>query len=495
MEILDFSNNLKVNKFALVIGIGGAGGNVLSYIYKKHKSNDIVDFLALNTDMQALSALEIPLLSKFLIGESITRGNGAGADPEKGQLSAVESSKFIQNILKSNHYKIAFIIAGMGGGTGTGAAPIIAEICKKIGIYTIGICSTPFSFEGYLRQKQAAEGIERLKKNVDNIAIFSNDNIINSAVSVTISDAFSVSDEIFYIPIEIILSILTSSGIINIDFADILTTLKGSKLATIAYGIGKGEKRITKAFENLKDSPFLYNLKITKAQKILLNISYNGELTMDEMLDFKIAMTQFDEHSEIIWGLTTDLKLDSNEVKVSAIITGITDEEEIVEYVKLNELSIEKQLPKEIEKEALRIRKDFKGKKVAFLIMQFGTSKFHNEIYNHLQKSLIKKNIIVLRADYKEYHPDLYYNILSYIYASDFGIAVFERIDDDLFNPNVAFEVGYMFALNKPVCLLKEKTMKNLPTDIIGKLYKTFDLNDLEKSIENSINKWINDRL
>ena len=99
------------------------------------------------------------------------------------------------------------------------------------------------------------------------------------------------------------------------------------------------------------------------------------------------------------------------------------------------------------------------------------------------------------RADYKEYHPDLYYNILSYIYASDFGIAVFERIDDDLFNPNVAFEVGYMFALNKPVCLLKEKTMKNLPTDIIGKLYKTFDLNDLEKSIENSINKWINDRL
>ena len=100
MEILDFSNNLKVNKFALVIGIGGAGGNVLSYIYKKHKSNDIVDFLALNTDMQALSALEIPLLSKFLIGESITRGNGAGADPEKGQLSAVESSKFIQNILK-----------------------------------------------------------------------------------------------------------------------------------------------------------------------------------------------------------------------------------------------------------------------------------------------------------------------------------------------------------------------------------------------------------
>ena len=115
MEILDFSNNLKVNKFALVIGIGGAGGNVLSYIYKKHKSNDIVDFLALNTDMQALSALEIPLLSKFLIGESITRGNGAGADPEKGQLSAVESSKFIQNILKSNHYKIAFIIAGMGG--------------------------------------------------------------------------------------------------------------------------------------------------------------------------------------------------------------------------------------------------------------------------------------------------------------------------------------------------------------------------------------------
>ena len=136
-----------------------------------------------------------------------------------------------------------------------------------------------------------------------------------------------------------------------------------------------------------------------------------------------------------------------------------------------------------------------KAKKIALLIMQFGASRFHNDIYENIQKTLIKKNIIVLRADYKEYHTDLYYNILSYIYAADFGIAVFERIDDDLFNPNVAFEVGFMFALNKKVCLLKEKTLKSLPTDIVGKLYKSFDLNNLAESLEKSINKWIDDKI
>ena len=213
------------------------------------------------------------------------------------------------------------------------------------------------------------------------------------------------------------------------------------------------------------------------------------------MNELYTILSQVDERAEIIWGMVVDSELDSNEIKISVIVTGITNEEEVVEYIGINELSIEKQFPKEIEREVLQIKKEFEGKKIAFLIMQFGASRFHNDIYENIQKTLIKKNIIVLRADYKEYHTDLYYNILSYIYAADFGIAVFERIDDDLFNPNVAFEVGFMFALNKKVCLLKEKTLKSLPTDIVGKLYKSFDLNNLAESLEKSINKWIDDKI
>lgn len=486
---------MKSYKFALVIGIGGAGGNILSYLYDRFLNESSIDCLALNTDIQALDNLKLPVLNKYLIGERHTRGMGAGADPDKGKMAAIESRNLIQNIIKSNHYSVVFIIAGMGGGTGTGAAPVVAELCYRMGFFTFAICSTPFSFEGNLRQRQAAEGIAKLKPFVDNIAIFSNDNIINSLDSVSFYDAFKISDRYFGIPIEILFSIIRSQGVINIDFADIISTLKGGKIATIAYGIGQGEGRITKAFENLMDSPFFNNLQITKAQSILVYLSYNDDIQMHEMSELSEILSQFTEHTEIIWGMTMDPELASNVVKISVIITGITNDEDIVKYIDTNELSIEKQYPKEIDQEVRQIKKDFQGRKIAFLIMQFGASRFHNEIYDNIQKILLKKDIVVLRADYKEYHSDLYYNILSYIYAADFGIAVFERINDDLFNPNVAFEVGFMFALNKKVCLLKEKTLKSLPTDIVGKLYKNFDLNNLEESLEKSLCKWIDDKI
>lgn len=486
---------MKSEKLALVIGVGGAGGNILSDLYERMDDPGI-DYLALNTDTQALDNLKLPVLNKLLIGERLTQGAGTGADPNKGKLAAIESRKLIQNMIKSNHYRIVFIIAGMGGGTGTGAAPVIAELCHDMGLFTFAICSTPFSFEGNLRQRQAADGIARMKSVVDNITIFSNDNIINSIDSVSFCDAFKISDRYFGLPIKILLSISHSEGFINVDFADIVTTLKGGKTATIAYGIGRGERRISKALEDLRNSPFFNSLQITKAQSILINLSYNDEnMQMNEIRELSAIMSEFSEATQIIWGMAKDPELATKEIKISAIITGITDDNEIVNYIDTNELSIEKQYPKEIEQEVRRIKKDFEGKRIAFLIMQFGASRFHNEIYDNIQKILLKRDIVVLRADYKEYHSDLYYNILSYIYAADFGIAVFERIDDDLFNPNVAFEVGFMFALNKKVCLLKEKTLRSLPTDIVGKLYRIFDLNSLEDSLEKSLNKWIDDKL
>lgn len=478
----------------LIIGIGGAGSNVLRHIYNKINHHANVDFLALNTDMQALKNLPIPISDRLLIGESLTQGCGAGGDPQKGKNAAIKNASFILTKINRHNYRIAFIITGMGGGTGTGASPVIAQICKNAGIYTIAICSTPFSFEGMLRQKQAAIGIEKLKNEVDNIAIFSNDNIINAQTAITISDAFSISDEIFYTPIEIILSTINTTGIINVDFADILTTLQSSKLATIAYGKGRGAQRITKAIKNLKDSPFLQNMEITKANNILINITFNETLMMEETSELNDFFHNFNDQTKIIWGVAQDKKLSPQEIKISAIIAGVKNEKEIIEYSDLNEISIEKRIPKEIEQEVLKIKNDFKGKKIAFLIMKFGTGKFYDQIYKYIRHILTKKNITVLRADDKEYHTDLYYNILSYIYAADFGIAVFERIDDENYNPNVAFEVGFMTALNKPICLLKERTLKNLPTDIIGKLYKTFDINNLKESLDKNINKWIDDR-
>ena len=208
-----------------------------------------------------------------------------------------------------------------------------------MGLYTFAICSTPFSFEGYLRQKtKQRKVIAKLKPCVDNITIFSNDNIINSVNSVSFVDAFRISDKYFILPIKIMLSILQDHGIINIDFADIITTLKKAKIATIAYGIGKGERKITKAFENLKNSPFFYNLQITKAQSILINITHNGSLKMDEMNELYTILSQVDERAEIIWGMVVDPELDSNEIRISVIVTGITNEEEVVEYIGINEL-------------------------------------------------------------------------------------------------------------------------------------------------------------
>lgn len=486
---------MRVDKFALVIGVGGAGCNALSYLYSRLQSDDALDYLALNTDMQALSSLPLPVVNKFLIGEKLSSGFGAGTNPENGRQAAQESLNLIHNLIRSNNYRMVFILAGMGGGTGTGAAPMIAEACRKLGLHTFAICSTPFSFEGIARQMRAEEGVARLKACVDNIALFSNDNIINLHESMSFTEAFNFSDRYFALPIEILLSMVKSQGTINIDFSDVITVLKEGKLATIADGIGHGESSVAKAFDNIRESPFFKELEITQAQGILVYVTYNGELTMNAMSALSAELAKFSDKADVIWGLGRDTELVPNEVRISIIVTGIADESEIVEYIGSKELTVEKHYPKEIEDSVLRIKKDFEGKRIAFLIMQFGESRFHEEICQTISNVMAKMGIVVLRADYKEYHPDLYNNIMAYIHAAEFGIAVFERIDDDSFNPNVAFEVGYMLALKKKVCLLKERTLRNLPTDIVGKLYRTFDLTRLEDSLTNSLSRWTADNL
>jgi len=190
MDNLEFDKS--TNKLAIVIGIGGAGGNFLQYMYNNNKYKEAIDFYAINSDSIALSALKIPQSNKLLIG--IQGISAQRADPEIGKQAAIESAESVISILNSDNYQFAFIVAGMGGGTGTGAGPVIAKLCKSMGIYTIAICTTPFSFEGNLKQKQATEGINNLKENVDNITVVSYDDIDSS---LSIAEAFRTFDRMF----------------------------------------------------------------------------------------------------------------------------------------------------------------------------------------------------------------------------------------------------------------------------------------------------------
>ena len=481
-----------MDKLAIIIGVGGGGCNALNYIYSEKKSDDI-DYYALNTDIQALENLSIPLQNRLLIGDKLTNGQGAGADPKKGEASAIESKQLVKNFL-SKGYKIAFILAGMGGGTGTGAAPIIANACIELDILTISIVSTPFTFEGSLRQKQAKKGIELLSQNSDSVLIFANDNILNYYSTFKFSEAFKYSDFIFKKPIDIIWGIISRPGYINVDFADVETVLKSSGISTITSGMGEGEKRIESALKEILDSPFLSNVNVRNVKNMLVHIeSGTDEIRIDEIgiiMDF--FTEKFGSDADIIWGnsYNQDIK---NKISIGAIITGVI-KDQIIEYSDPQEIDIEKNTPRIIEKEVQQIKTEYSGKKIAFLIMQFGRSRFYNQIVDSIKNSLAKYNIVVLRADDKEYHDDLYYNILSYIHASDFGIAIFERIFDDNFNPNVAFEVGYMLGIKKQVCHLKERTLKSLHSDLMGKLYKEFDIQDIDNSLVPCLEKWLEDK-
>jgi cell division protein FtsZ len=488
------SNSLEFENFALVIGVGGGGGNALESIYESYhlEGSNFIDFFAINTDVQALNNIKIPIQKRLLIGEHLTKGLGAGSDPEKGRLAALESQDLIRNSIDKD-YKIIFIIAGMGGGTGTGASPIVAKICQELKILTVALLSTPFTFEGVLRQKQAGLGIHLINKYADSIFLFSNDNILNEHSNIKLSDAFKYSDAIFKSPIDVILGIVTRVGYVNVDFEDIKTVLTQSGYSTIAIGEGEGKDRIKQTIEQLRHSPFTANVNFSEIKFILIQIESGDDINMDDIFEItEYFHEEVGDRADLIWGNSFDPHM-KNEVRVNAILTGVS-KDQVIEYFNPGEIEIEKKIPSVIEKEVKKIWEDFKGKKIAFLIMQFGKGAQYEEIKSLIKKSLRKYGIVVLRADDKEYHNDLYYNTLSYIYACDFGIAIFERIQDESFNPNVAFEVGFMHGINKHVCNLKDSSMAHLHTDIMGKLYREFDIHDIENTLVPNLIKWIRDK-
>ncbi len=307
-----------------VIGVGGGGGNAVNHMYRQGITG--VDFIICNTDAQALELSPIP--NKVQLGASLTEGMGAGSIPEVGKNSAIENIDDIKLMLGTNT-KMLFITAGMGGGTGTGASPIIAKAAREMDILTVGIITTPFAFEGKRRKMQAEEGMEELKKYVDSFLVISNDRLRQIFGNLTLGSAFAQADDILTTAAKGIAEIITLPGYINVDFKDVRTVMKDSGVSIMGSCAAEGENRALKAVEGALSSPLLKDNEIEGARYILLNISSGDkEVTMDEVS----VITDFIQEeaglaADLIWGNCKDETL-GDKISVTIIATGFQTKDE-----------------------------------------------------------------------------------------------------------------------------------------------------------------------
>lgn len=316
-EILDFDFPTGNPSIIKVIGVGGGGGNAVNHMYREGIHD--VTFVLCNTDGQALSDSPIPI--RLQLGKE---GLGAGNRPEKARQAAEESLDSIHKMLNDGT-RMAFITAGMGGGTGTGAAPVIAREAKKMGILTVGIVTIPFRFEGNKKIDQALDGVEEISKHVDALLVVNNERLREIYPELTILDAFGKADDTLSIAAKSIAEIITKHGKINLDFNDVCTVLREGGVAIMSTGYGEGENRVSKALEDALKSPLLNNNDIFNSKKVLLSLycsEKEGEtLTMEEMNEVHNFMSKFGQDFEIKWGLTLDPELDKR-VKITILATG-----------------------------------------------------------------------------------------------------------------------------------------------------------------------------
>jgi len=320
-----------------VIGVGGGGGNAVNHMYRQGITG--VDFIICNTDAQALELSPIP--NKVQLGASLTEGMGAGSIPEVGKNSAIENIEDIKRMLGSNT-KMLFITAGMGGGTGTGASPIIAKAAKEMDILTVGIITTPFSFEGRRRKTQAEVGLEEFKKYVDSYLVISNDRLREIFGNLTLGSAFAQADNILTTAAKGIAEIITIPGYINVDFKDVRTVMKESGVAIMGSYAAEGENRALRAVEGALASPLLKDNEIEGARYILLNISSGDkEVTMDEVsIITDYIQQEAGLAADLIWGNCTD-ELLGDKISVTIIATGFqTMEERAVEKSQVRKVSL-----------------------------------------------------------------------------------------------------------------------------------------------------------
>ncbi|MCH7906337.1 MAG: cell division protein FtsZ [Chloroflexi bacterium] len=316
----DNIDNIGVAKIK-VVGVGGGGSNAVSRMYRDRLPE--VEYITVNTDAQALVRSDVPV--RLRIGDETARGLGVGGDPEKGQACAEESRDEIREILEGAD--MVFIAAGMGGGTGTGAAPIVAETARELGALTVGVVTRPFAFEGRRRSKHAEEGISRLKDKVDTLITIPNDRLlIICDEEVTMESGFRMADNILRQGVQSIAELVTVPGEINLDFADVKAIMSNAGPAWMAIGSGSGENRAIDAAEMAIQSPLL-DVSLEGARGVIFNITGGSDLTINEVHQASEVISRVvDPEANIIFGMVTDMKME-NEVKLTIIATGFPSED------------------------------------------------------------------------------------------------------------------------------------------------------------------------
>ena len=317
-ELLDFQIESRTDAIIKVIGVGGGGGNAVNHMFQEGIHD--VSFALCNN--QAL--MESPVPVKVQLGGHTTGGLGAGNKPEIAQKAAEESVDLIEDLLNDGT-RMVFITAGMGGGTGTGAAPVVARVAKDMGVLTVGIVTIPFMFEGPRKIVQALKGVEEMAKNVDALLVINNERLRDIYSDLTMLNAFAKADDTLATAARSIAEIITVHGHVNLDFADVNTTLKDGGVAIMSSGLGKGEDRINVAIKNALHSPLLNNNDVFSAKKILINLSFGEShpLMMEEMNALHDFMSKFSREIEVIWGAAVEESLDE-EVKVTLLATGFS---------------------------------------------------------------------------------------------------------------------------------------------------------------------------
>lgn len=318
-ELIEFDLPVSSDKIIKVIGVGGGGGNAVNHMYRQGIKD--VEFAVCNTDAQALMNSPVPF--KVQLGSELTEGRGAGNKPDVGRDSAIENIEDIEKLLDENT-KMVFITAGMGGGTGTGAAPVIAQVARDRKILTIGIVSIPFRNEGRLRIQQAIEGIREMESHVDSLLVINNERIREIYGDFPISKAFSKADDVLAIAAKGIAEIITCSGFINVDFEDVRTVMQNSGVAIMGSFLASGENRARKAVEGALNSPLLNNNDIRGTKNILINITSGetNEVTMDETnLILEYVQEMAGNNADLIYGVAIDPEM-GEAISVTVIATG-----------------------------------------------------------------------------------------------------------------------------------------------------------------------------
>lgn len=347
---LDFGEPDRQNSIIKVIGVGGGGGNAVNNMYKQGIHD--VSFVVCNTDAQAL--MDSPVPERLQLG---SEGLGAGNRPEKARQAAEESIDDIKAML-SDGTKMDFITAGMGGGTGTGAAPVIAQVSKELGILTVGIVTIPFKFEGNKKIDQALDGVDEMAKHVDALLVINNERLRKVYPDLSLLNGFAKADDTLSVAARSIAEIITVRGLINLDFNDVRTVLKDGGVAIMSTGFGEGEGRVRKAIDDALNSPLLNDNDVYNSQKILLSIAFSSDngtdgLAMEEMNEINNFMSRFGSNFELKWGIAIDNTLEKK-VKITILATGfgLDDLEDVANYhSRLDKARAQEEAQKKAEQE------------------------------------------------------------------------------------------------------------------------------------------------